>query len=185
MSVTTAAYPGNANAVDLVTLTQVEPAGPSFRCHLVGEDVLAEGEARWQLNERPGRTDLPEWMGSGLHTLTLPLKLHDWGTLPGGGSRSVKGAYDRLLEWRRPLVSANGTVISRTPPALSVSGPIRGLPYAARWYIERLDWGEGVMGEGDLAGVLVSQDFTLTLREYVAGEVLRGVAAQARAKAGL
>jgi hypothetical protein len=185
VSVTTAAYPGNPNAVDLVTLSQVIPAGPSFRCHLVGEDVLSEGEAKWEINDRPGRTDLPEWVGSGLHLLTLPLKLHGWGVLPGGGSISVQPQYERLLEWRRPLVDSSGKTLSKIPPALTVAGPIRQLPYGARWYIERLDWGQGVYGEGALAGVLISQDFTLALREYVAGEVLRGSAAQARAKAGL
>lgn len=178
MSINTA-YAGNVNAIDLITLRQINPTGPAFRCHLIGDDEPSGGNARWDTLERPGRTSTIEYTGADLHTLTLPLRLDGFSVLAGGTDATVEPQCAQLQTWRRPTPGAS------QPPALTLDGPLRQPPYRPWWVITDLEWGEQVRGDGPLAGQRIMQEVRVTFLEHLQGEVLRGVTAQALAKAGL
>lgn len=169
---------GNTNAFDLVTLAQVSPPGPSQRCHLLGDDNLAGGDAQWDTLPRPRRTSVVEWTGSDLHTLTLPLMLDGFGVRPDGGDVSVEAACELLMSWRRPIAGTNPP----RPPTIVVGGPVRQPSYRPWWIVTGLEWGEQIRG-GD--GQRIQQAVTVALLEHLQGQVLLGPAAAARARAGL
>lgn len=172
------AYLGNPNAVDLVTLTQANPAGPRFRCHLLGDDTYTPGAAKWETLDRVHRMDVLEWTGSALATLVLPLRLDGYGVLPAAVSMSVEPQCDLLEAWTRPVTG----VYPQRPPTITVDGPVRQPKYRPWWVITGLEWGEQIRGDDN---VRIMQEVQVTLTEHLQGDVLAGSAAQARARAGI
>lgn len=164
------------NDFDLVTLTPVDPTGPGLRFHLVGDDTLAGGTARWDTVERPRRKSATEWVGMDPYTLTLPLMSDGMDDRGGGIDHDVEGALVWLASWAGPSPSG-------IPPLLVVDGPVKVPAYRPRWVIAGIDWDDAAV-RGTWGG-RIQQRFTVTLLEHTAARIMLGPAAAVRAERGI
>lgn len=161
---------------DLVTLRPVTPTGKPLRLHLVGDDTLDGGVGGWEVVSRPRRRGTAEWVGVEPWTMTLPLVTSGVDTRGPGQHASVEAKIKRLV------ALATKTAKSGEPPILVVAGPLRLPDPKMRWVITGFEWGAQMR---DKRGRRIQQDVTVTLLEYVRGDILRGPAAKARARKGL
>lgn len=115
------------------------------------------GYTGWEAVERPKRVPMTDWIKGDALRLSLPILLDGFRE-----DRSMQQSVTRLENMARK----KGT---KRPPTIQVSGPV---PHSDRiWVLEDLDWGDLYRNE---RGVLVRQAATLSLLEWVKGDVLGG-----------
>lgn len=159
-----------SEAVNLVTLLPVLPAGPGLRFHLVGDDELTGGVGGWEVVPRARRRGAAEWVGVEPYRLALPLLTTGFDVTPGENV-SVEA---KLVALERLALKVPGGL---QPPVLQVLGPVRVPRADQRWVIEDIEWGAQVRRSDQQR---IQQEMTVRLLEYVTAEVLLGPAARAR-----
>lgn len=165
---------GLVNAYDLVDVIPTDPPERGQRAHLIGEDTLTGGLARWDTLERPRRVSATEYVGVDPYQLVIPLLLDGMDLASDGVDRSVEPVIERFLAWTRPGPKGR-------PPVVRVDGPLKVPAYNPRWIITDLEWGS-CWRRGDRARI--QQEVTVTLLEHTAAAITYGPAAAARARAG-
>lgn len=88
-----------AKVEDVVTLTAIDPIGPSLTCRLGDGSVQPTSENGWQFTQRPRRESFTEFMGYNGYTMVVPLMFGD-----AGGSKSIEPSLEILRGMGRNLV---------------------------------------------------------------------------------
>lgn len=145
-----------------VTFIPVSPAGRSVQALLGDGQPDAERDGGWSIIDRPKRKGFLEWTGRAPISMDVPIVFDHFKR-----NLSVEGLITSLTRFVDRGDTAPGTV-------LRIRGP---LPYtSAQWVISTLSPGESLRRHLD--GARVRAFFTVTLLEYVTGDVL-GSPAQA------
>lgn len=132
-----------------------------------GDDSVAGGVGGWETRPRPRRTATVSWNGTPGITWSLPVLLGP------DADRSIERECRLLQQWGVPGRDDD------QPPVLLVDAPAGRAAAGARWVLEDLEWGEQTR---NVRNDRVQQEVTLTLLQYVPGQVLKGPAAKSRDK---
>lgn len=157
-----------------VTFVPVNPPGPSVVALLGDGPFTAPSTGGWSFQARPRRVGFTEWAGEDPYTLTGPILFDGFAK-----DRSVEGPVEALNKMLRNPVGPR-----KEPPVIQVRSVA--VPQTQRyWVLQSLTPGDLIRNRH---GVLVRAAYTVTLLEYVAGDVIVSVrqtaaqAAQARAR---
>lgn len=143
---------------------------PKVILEQIGDDTLEGGVGGWEVLERPTREAMTAWRGTPGVTWTLPLSLDN---LEEG--ISVERDVQLLKAWGAPVAALG------RPPELVVTARVGRAPATARWVINGIEWGSQLRNDSDDR---IRQDLTLTLLQYVPGQIRKGPAAKSRGKGG-
>lgn len=157
-----------------VKLTQTSPTKVTLVFKLIDIDTFTGGVGGWTVTDVKRSKQSTAWTGLPALVYTLPLRLDG---ITARGTRSIEGDIQRLLAMGRP--NAQGAKLA-DPPVLGLTGNVQ-TSATIKWVLTQLTPGEM---RRDAKGVIVQQDFTIELTEYVAGNAKRpAAAAKAKAKA--
>lgn len=132
-----------------------------------GDDTVSGGIGGWEQRQRPRRPTMLSWTGTPGVVWQLPVLLG-----PDADS-SIEPDCRLLQSWGVPGKDDD------QPPTLLVDAPAGRAPDGAKWVLQDLEWGEQTRND---RGRRIQQEVTLTLLEYVPGQVLKGPAARTRDK---
>lgn len=159
-----------------VIIYPTDPPGHGIHCYRGPDISVPQGEGGWAVVSRPQRVGMTEWQGYEPWTMTLSL-LFDR-LIHRGGGVVTRDVY-RLRSWMRNQVGPRSE-----PIVVRVKGD--GIPLKQlRWVLANMDvTAEDRSSHGDILRTFV----TVTLREYVPGDVLLSneetAAARARSRNG-
>jgi LysM repeat protein len=166
------APPGSAAAVSnarQVAFAAVDPTGPTVYAE-IGETLPTfASDGGWQFVARPRTSGFVEYQGVQPYTLTLPVVFDGF-----ANGISVEGPVEILRSMMRNRVG-----VRNEPAVVKVSGACVPLSWLS-WVIQNLEWGDHDRSD---TGILVRAFVTVTLYQYLAGDVLVGPAAAAQARA--
>lgn len=134
----------------------------------VGDDTVTGGVGGWEQRARPRRTTMVSWAGTPGVVWSLPILLG-----PDADS-SVERECRLLQQWGLPGKDDD------QPPTLLVDAPAGRAAGGTKWVLQDIEWGEQTRNDRNDR---TQQEVTLTLLEYVPGQVLKGPAARSRDKA--
>lgn len=152
-------------AIGTVEIHRQGKPTPRLEFEQIGDDELGGGVGGWETLDRPGRPQMTAWNGTPAVTWSLPLSLDRF-----EAGLSVERNVATLKSWGQPADDGE-------PPRLVVTAPAGRGDQTARWVIQDIAWLEQVR---NASGERVRQDLTLSLLEYVPGQILKGPAAKAR-----
>lgn len=147
-----------------VRLTPVVPSLPkrAVTLLLTGTPEVSGAAGGWSPVERPMRSAAAEWLGLPELLQTIPVALDGRDEAQSATQFRVVERLCRVVEgWAVP------TEETGAPPVFKLAGPV--LYTDRRWVIDDLAIGDCVRNED---GRRISQDYAITLREYVAPKVL-------------
>jgi len=123
--------------------------------------LLGEGPAKptgyggWEAVTRPKRVPMTDWPAGDALRMALPILLDGFRT-----DTSQQQKFDRLENMARKKGNTR-------PPTVAIAGPVHHTDRV--WVIEDIDWGDAYRNDD---GVLVRQAATLSLMEFVEGDVI-------------
>jgi LysM repeat protein len=151
-----------------ITLTSKSPRRTVTALRGQTAPVPSGGFGGWQLITRPHRKSLTEWQGVEPMQLTFSLLLDG-----GAGRSSIENDCLVLEQMSQPNGAAD-------PSVVRVAGAV---PHSdLDWVIETLAWDGSPIYSS--RGYRTRHEVTVTLREFVAPDLLPSAAATARAKTG-
>lgn len=157
-----------------VKLTQTSPTKVSLVFKLIDVDTFTGGVGGWTVTDVKRDKQSTTWTGLPALVYTLPVRLDG---ITASGAKSVEGDIKKLLAMGRP--NTQGGKLA-DPPILGLTGNVQ-TSATIKWVLTNLTPGEM---RRDAKGIIVQQDFTIELTEYVAAAAKRpAAAAKARAKA--
>lgn len=147
----------------------IRPVGKSQRlvADMAGDDTVTGGVGGWEQLARPRRTAAVAWVGTPAMQWQIPLVLDGF-----DANRSVERDCSRLEGWGKP-------VKGDPPPVLLVETDEGRGPANSKWVLDSIDWGDQARNG---SGERIQQYLTITLLEYVPGQILKGPAAKSRDK---
>lgn len=144
----------------MVTIAQVNPAGPSVTA-LLGDGVAKPTTGGgWAVVPRPKWVGFTEWEGVDPYRMTIPLVFDGFAE-----DRSVELDIETLRQMMRPLDTPR-----TRPPIVRLIGPI---PLShLNWGIQNIDYGDELRRSD---GQRVRAFFTLEVIEWIQADVLFGM----------
>lgn len=115
-----------------------------------GVPQVSDGYGGWEEVGRPQRKAFPDWQGTGLLRMAVPLVFDGL-----AADSSVQPQFNALEK----MASLRGE--RQRPPTVAIAGPV---PHTGRiWVIDNIEWGDSARNP---AGTLVRQEFTLQLLQW-------------------
>ena len=146
-------------ASSLVSITPIDPAGPTIKFCLLGDAVYGPagggGNGGWQIVDRPRLVAATQWYDRSPMQLELPLML-DAHTLYLNSSISIEPLCYAVDLWQ------DRTPGKMQPPTLAISGPVPGQQH--NWVLKSVTFNEALRNK--VGGYRFQQKMTMTLYEY-------------------
>lgn len=154
-----------------VILNPVTPAQRPIALELDDYPTRSGGLGGWEGLARPRHTAAAGWVGLSDLTWSLPLIIDGMEAGGIGIDRDIQPDVDAILAMGLPTPQTD------EPPILQIIG-LRFISTASRWVLQEVDLGASVSANG----VLVQQELTVTVQQYVAAQIVNGPAAKARSR---
>lgn len=163
---TTPIFVGDTQAIDVVTITQVDPAGPQVLCRHGDGSATYSSQGGWQYTKRPKRAAMSEYMGHDPWILTVPLvfSYDPPGTKPTANDNSVVESGLQILE----AIYRNHVGPRQEPAVVTLTCPL--IPFTGfQWNIQ--DWQETAVYR-DEQGQRYYTALNITFNQYVPADLI-------------